>query len=233
MKKFSIRLLVCVVAGVFAFTSCLKDDNDYVPMPEGYMVFVNAFPEASGVIYNLDGRNINGYVPTPFQSYVGSRLFVGKRNLRIGSADENKVLIDSNITVKDTTAYTSFVYGTKELPKFAMTTDKGIENLGDKFGVRYFNFANGTGETNLFLGDATEPLFAKRPIETGATVVANEAFQATASGTIKLTVKDNAGTTLATRGDFVFQKGRYYTIILTGKKDDTKTPLYIGVVAVQ
>lgn len=233
MKKFSIRLLLCSIVGLLAFNSCLKDDNDNTPIPNGLMVYVNAFPEEDALHYYVDGRSIsNNLAPVAYKSYTATRLFTGKRNLKVTPYHSNITIIDSTLTIKDSIAYTSFVYGTKEVPVFAVAEDKGIQGLGNKFGLRYFNLANKTEGTNLFVGDDTEALFSNRALETGESVVTNQAFVATETTKSNLIVKDNAGKELAKR-EFTFQKGRYYTIMLTGVKDDPKTPLYIGVIALQ
>ncbi len=233
MRKFSVRLLLCSVVGLLVFNSCLKDDDNYTPIPNGFMLYVNAFPEEDALFYFIDGRSIsNNIAPITYKSYTATRLFTGSRKLEVRPANSSKTIIDSTLVIKDATAYTSFVYGTKELPQFALAEDKAIPNLGDKFGLRYYNFANGVEETNLFLSDDTEASFSKRALETGESVVLNQAFVAKETKKSTLIVKDNAGKELVKR-DFTFQKGQYYTVILTGVKDNATTPLYIGVVAIQ
>jgi len=232
MKTLPLKLFLCSLIGLLTFGSCLKDNDDYQHFPAGFMIHVNAFPEDNALYYYIDGRGINNNIaPIAFKSYASTNLFTGQRNYKVVGMNETKALIDSTITVKDSTAYTSFVFGTKEKPKFGLTIDKGIKDLGDKSGIRYFNLANNVEETNLFIGTAETALFSKRATETGASIVQYQAFQANASGNLPLIIKDNAGKELAKR-DYNFVKGQYYTIILTGVKDNTQTPLYIGVVAI-
>ena len=230
MRTLPFKLFLCSLISILILSSCLKDKDDYRYIPTGFMIHVNAFPEDHSLFYYIDGRGINNNMaPLTFKSYASTNLFIGQRNYKVLSQNLNKALVDSTLTIKDSTAYMSFVFGTKEKPVLGISTDKAIQNLGDKAAFRYYNLANGVAETNLFIGSTETPLFSNRATETGGSIVEHQAFQANTSGNLSLVVKDNAGKELVTR-DYNFIKGRYYTIILTGKKDDTQTPLYIGVV---
>ncbi|MFD1769058.1 DUF4397 domain-containing protein [Sphingobacterium suaedae] len=231
MKKVSIQLFICLFMVLISFSSCLKDD-DYVPVPAGFMTFVNAYPDASGLYYQIDGRTLNaGYAPVAHKEYSKAALYAGSRNLRALSGSQNKTVIDSTITVNDSTAYSSFVYGTTAHPKFAMTQDKSIQGLGDKTAFRFLNLANDVANVNLFMGDSDTPAFDNRPVETGASAVQNQTFIAKESGSQSLRITDASGNEIAKRENYNFTKGYYYTIILIGTKGDSNMPLYIGVIA--
>lgn len=231
MKKLSLQLFACLMLSIFTFSSCLKDDDDYTPIPTGYMTFINGFSESSQIIYDLNGPNSPFAVQ--YQAYLRPTygVQVGKRNLQIYTHDQRTTLVDTVITVQDSAAYSTFVYGTLDDPKFALIKDKSLENLADQSGYRFLNLANETGAVNLFLGDQTTPIFAERAMETGATAVEHQAFIAKESGSFSIKVTDASGAELATRDNYEFKKGQYYTFILIGTKGDTKTPPYIGVVA--
>ena len=232
MKTLSFKLFLCSLVGLLSLSSCLKDKDDYQYIPAGFMIHVNAFAEDHSLYYYIDGRGLNNNMaPLAFKSYASTNLFTGQRKYKVLSQNLNKALVDSTITVKDSTAYMSFVFGTKEKPVLGISTDKAIPALGDKAAFRYYNLANGVAETNLYIGGTETPLFSNRATETGATIVQHQTFQANTSGNHSLVVKDNAGKELVKR-DYNFSKGRYYTIILTGTKDDATTPLYIGVVTI-
>ncbi|HLS94844.1 hypothetical protein BC792_102109 [Sphingobacterium allocomposti] len=230
MKKISIQLLGTLLFSLVFFAGCLKDE-DRVPVPAGFMTFVNAFTSPEGLYYQIDGRTLNaGYAPIMFRGYSTASLYVGNRNLRAMSASQNKTIVDSTITVRDSTAYSSFVYGTPAQPKFAMTQDKVIDNLGDKTAFRFFNLANGVSEVSLFIGDSSTPAFADRPVETGASAVQHQTFVAKESGSFRLEVRDADGNKIAERDSYNFTRGYYYSILLIGTKEDNSMPLYIGVI---
>ena len=232
MRTLPFKLFLCSLVGILVLSSCLKDKDDYQHMPAGFMIHVNAFAEDHALYYYIDNRGINNNMqPLAFKSYASTNLFVGQRKYKVLSQNLNKALVDSTITIKDSTAYMSFVFGTKEKPVLGISTDKAIPALNDKSAFRYYNLANGVGETNLYIGETETPLFSNRATETGTTIVEHQTFRANTSGSHSLVVKDKAGKELVKR-DYNFTKGRYYTIILTGTRDDSKTPLYIGVVTI-
>ena len=241
MKKLSLQFCFLLAIGLITFSSCLKD-NDGPPdgsLEGGLMYFVNAYPDApNGLIYTLDGRMVgNPYTGEPmvldYRTYSHPQLlYPGSRELVITSYNDQEVIIDTSLTIKVDTGYTSFVYGTAEEPKFAMTQDRVIEGLGEnESAIRFLNFANGVESVNLLIEEEDEALFTDRPVETGASAVENQGFQTQSSGTYTFKITDSEGNEVVVRDDASPLKSKYYyTIMLTGKKDDTDTPLYIGVI---
>ncbi len=231
MKRFSLKLLWCFIIGVFSLSSCLKDD-DYISRPAGFMTFVNAFADDSGLFYQIDGRLLNDYrSPLAFRSYTVAMLYEGDRNLGVYAVNQSRRLVDSTIVVKDSTAYSTFVYGTISTPKFALVQDESIDNLGEKAGFRFFNLANGVSEASIFIGDENTASFVNRPVETGSSAVSNQAFIAKENGIFTIVAKDKDGNELVKRENYNFQKGRYYTLMLIGAKDHAQRPLYIGIIS--
>lgn len=248
MKKLPLQFCLLLFISVFTFSGCLKDDADdpWNNMPAaGVMYFVNSYPNAEeGLLYRVDDNVVmaNPLAGEPlvlaYQQFSPAQLLhPGNRKLVITSYNNDQnILVDTTLTIKIDTGYTSFVYGTDDKPTFAMTEDEVIEGLTeDQSGIRFLNLANGAGNVNLYIEGTEEPLYKNRPTETGTSVVKHQAFQAQKSGVYTLKVTDANGKELATR-EYKGQhnkgllNGYYYTIMLTGKANDKKTPLYIGVV---
>jgi hypothetical protein len=114
-----------------------------------------------------------------------------------------------------------------------ITTDrinKDIKNT--ESGLRFFNLAEGTDLVSLKIGDQTSPSeWTNRAQETQNSASAHQGFIAQKSGTFTVTARDKAGKTIATRSDIKLVEGYYYSLILIGKANDEKKPLYIGLVA--
>lgn len=243
MKKLSLQFWFLLLIGAITFSSCLKD-NDDGPWDDslhgGIMYFVNAYPDASnGLLYSLDGRTVgNPQTGEPmildYRTYSHPQLlYPGSRALTISSHNtDQEVIIDTTLNIKVDTGYTSFVYGSTEQPKFVMTQDLGIEDLGqNESGIRFLNLAEGVEGVNLFIENEEEPLYTDRPTETGTTAMENQVFQAQSSGTHTFKLTDTEGNELVIRDEASQLRSRYYyTIMLIGKKDDADTPLYIGVI---
>jgi len=232
MKKFSLKLWLPLLVGAFGSAACLKDGDPAPPEPAGVVTFVNAFSDAAAVSYRIDGQSLrrNG-APLDFREFTVGWLRAGNRKLEISAQNQSSGLLDTTIVVRDSAAYSTFIYGTANAPRFAMVQDESIENLGEKTGFRFLNLANGVDEVSIFLGDEAAASFADRPVETGASAVTNRTFAAKESGTFTVFAKDSDGNELAKRQNFDFRKGRYYTIILIGTKDHSERPLYVGVIA--
>ena len=141
--------------------------------------------------------------------------------------------MDTTITIKDSTIYTSFVYGSKSKPVQVITTDRINKDIKDtESGVRFFNLAEGTDQVTLQIGDQASPTeWSNRGKETQSSATAHQGFIAQKSGTYTIVAKDKAGKTIASRKDVKLAENYYYSLILIGKANDQKTPLYIGLVA--
>ena len=232
MKNYRLFNFIAIALAALFLTSCLKDNDDQ-PIPGALFTMVNGYSDANAVIYYADGGSLqNPSYPLGFKSYTQIGLFTGARKIAV-SAEYNKILTDTTITVKDSTIYTSFLFGSKSKPVQVVTTDrinKDIKNT--ESGLRFFNFAEGTDLVSLKIGDLTSPTeWTNRAKETQNSASAHQGFIAQKSGTFTVTARDKAGKTIATRSDIKLVEGYYYSLILIGKANDENKPLYIGLVA--
>ncbi|KGE13577.1 DUF4397 domain-containing protein [Sphingobacterium deserti] len=233
MKTISLQSLICLFFSLFIFSSCLKDNDGYYDgpaTPAAYMTFINAYPENDFLSFDLHAQN--SPFPLQYKSYLRPAwgVFTGERKLTITAPSGNSPLIDTVLNIRDSSAYSTFIYGTATNPRFAMTQDRTIQNLGENTGIRFFNLANIEGNVNLVVGNADTAAFANRPMETGASAVQHQLFQPTASGSINLRVMDASGNEIARRDNYTLRKGYYYSIFLTGNASGGNSPLYLGVV---
>lgn len=232
MKNYRLFNFIAIIATTFFLSSCLKDNDDQ-RIPGALFTMVNGYNDANAVVYYADGGSLqNPYYPLEFKSYAQVGLFTGARKIAI-SAEYNEVLLDTTVTVKDSTIYTSFVYGTKTKPVQVITTDRINKDIKEsESGLRFFNFAEGTDQVTLKIADQPSPEEWKdRAQETQNSATAHEGFIAQKSGTYTVTAKDKAGKTIASRSGIKLAEGYYYSLILIGKPNDEKRPLYLGLVA--
>lgn len=232
MKNYRLFNFIAIALAALFLTSCLKDNDDQ-PIPAALLTMVNGYTDANAVIYFADGGPLqNPNYPLGFKSYAQIGLFTGARRIAV-SAEYNTKLTDTTVTIKDSTIYTSFLFGTKSKPVQVITTDrinKDIKNT--ESGLRFFNLAEGTDLVSLKIGDQTSPSeWTNRAQETQNSASAHQGFIAQKSGTFTVTARDKAGKTIATRSDIKLVEGYYYSLILIGKANDEKKPLYIGLVA--
>jgi len=228
MKKNRFYIFVCFVIGSFLLSSCLKDDN-YTPIPVAGLTMVNAYPDAQGIIYYTE----NSAQPLVYKNTLEATFYTGNRHIIVKGTESQETLVDTTITIADSTHYTSFTYGVKDMPLHVLTVDRVMESPAnaESAGLRFFNLANITDKVSLQIGDQDiRSAFKDRAVENQTSATANEGFLSQNTGTFKLTIKDESGNVLVTRDNIKLEANRYYSIILIGKKDDDTTPLYIGVV---
>lgn len=231
MKKYTIQSLLLFVCSTLLLTSCLKDDDDYTPIPAAGFTMINAYSDASAIRYAADDRTLqNPYYPLEYKNYGMVALYTGSRKITVYSS--TTVLTDTTFTAKDSTYYSSFVYGTATAPKHIITTDRVLEGLDNtKSAVRFLQLANLNGTASLQIGEQAPESFKDRSLETQLSADAHQTFIPVNSGKFKIVAKNSAGDVIATREDIQLKEKYYYSFILIGKPNDTERPLYIGVVA--
>jgi len=184
MKNYRLFNFIAIALAAFFLTSCLKDNDDQ-PIPAALLTMVNGYTDANAVIYFADGGPLqNPNYPLGFKSYAQIGLFTGARRIAV-SAEYNTKLTDTTVTIKDSTIYTSFLFGTKAKPVQVITTDrinKDIKNT--ESGLRFFNLAEGTDLVTLKIGDQASPSeWTNRAQETQNSASAHQGFIAQKSGT--------------------------------------------------
>lgn len=227
MRKNKFYIFVCFIIGSFLLSSCLKDD-EYTPVPVAGLTMVNGYTGDQGVIYYIGHRAVE---PLMYKTFSGVNVVEGNRNIMVRGLNSSNPLIDTTVAVLDSTYYTSFVFGTSEVPKHFITEDKAVDLSTNQVGIRFFNVGEVNGNVSLQIGDQeAKPSFQNRPVDNQASATEHQEFLSQGSGTFTLTVKDASGNVLATRESVKMDAGRYYTLILLGRPNDDSTPFYIGVI---
>ena len=233
MKTQTIKLFFIALLSVSVLSGCLKDNDDINNIPRASLYMINAYTPTPSIYHMADNNYLQSpHTPLAYSSYgiPPANLYAGNRKIKTVSS-ENKVLIDTVYTFKDRSSYSSFVFGTAEKPKQIIAEDQSVENLANKTGLRFFHLANNISKVNVYLNSKETPIYKDRVIEdvlTGESLK-NATFIAQNSGKTNIIITDESNNTLVERSENL-EAGRYYSIILTGDKNSTKTPLYIGVV---
>lgn len=232
MKKLN-KLLICLsLLGSLLITSCLKDNDTNPDIPHATMRLVNAYTGSESLVFT-DGTNYlsDPYYPLKYNTYTINPIYLFPGNRQIKVYDQNKnLIVESTVELKDSTSFTSFVFGKKEDAKNLITIDKGIKDLGNKSGIRFFHLANDLENVKVYFNSLEELIYPDvAPVLEN---YANELYDFTPqlAGKHKIIVTDMENNNLIER-EFTFNKGAYYSIILTGNRDSSNNkPLYIGVV---
>ncbi len=231
MKKKSLLYITFSVCAVLTI-SCLRD-GDVEPIPSAGLTMINSFIESESVLYEMDGRPVQQeFYPLDYRSYGFVNLFVGSsRRLDVYASRDLIRLVDTTFAVQDSVFYSSIVYGTADNPLHFITEDRVPEETADPAavaGVRFFNLANTPHQVTLRIGEIEPiPEFQDRPTETPQSGKDGEAFIVTQTGTYELSIADEDGEILVTRGGVALEEGSYTTIFLTGA-ESLADSYYIG-----
>lgn len=233
MKNYFILLMMVFVGGL-TFTAC-NDDDDYVYYPQATAQFVNAYPHAQALGLKLDGATINREGSMPYGTYL--RYFpygVGTGKFSAGVSGTDEAIVDSTITFKDSTSYTSIVYGTKEEATSILVEDRRPSDFDQgKAYVRFFNVADNTVpvDVNLINNTQTTEIFTNRGYDNQTSATANQGFKSVSSGIYTIQFTDVNGTEIAKRTETAeLKQGGFYTIIARGIRGATQNPLEVGFV---
>lgn len=229
MRKNKFYIFASLLIGSFLLSSCLKDD-EYTPIPVAGLTMVNGYVGDNGIIYYVGQRAVE---PLAYKTYTHANVLEGNRSLIIRGLNSPELLIDTTVSIEDSTYYSSFAFGTNDNPKHFIVKDKVIETelANDKVGVRFFNASEVDGQVSLQIGDqALEPTFQNRAVDNQTSATEHQDFLAHGSGTFTLTIKDGSGAVLATREAVKLDASGYYSIVLLGNPADDSKPLYIGVI---
>lgn len=233
MKTIKKLLPILFLGLILMSTSCLKD-NDTVPnVPTAALRMVNAYSYAQSIVFTENNNYLTApSIPLKYNEYTTNLalIFPGNKSIRVYD-DLNKLVSDTTITLKDSTYYTSFVFGNTEKAKNLITTDVSLTDLGAKSALRFLHLASNLGNVNLYIDDITTPLYENRIPEllSENTNLSHTTFKAENSGKRKITITDINNNKLVER-EHDFKQNRYYSIILTGDKNNTSKPLYIGII---
>lgn len=212
-------------------TSCLKDNDTNPNVPIATMRMVNAYTGAES-IYFTDANNYltDPYRPIRYNTYLLDVIYLypGNRQIKVYNS-KRELLVETTVELKDSTNYTSFVYGKEGEAKNLITQDKRVEDLGDKSGIRFLHLANDIENVNVYFNSMEEPAFMD--VAPPLANYTNELhdFTAQKAGKHTIIVTDLENNKLLER-EVTFNKSSYYSIILTGDKESEETPLYIGVI---
>lgn len=229
---FQTKLLRVLIGGflLISLNSCMKDE-DYEEVPIAVVTMVNGFVSSNGVLYASDNNTIQySYAPLLYKQYDYFRIFPGSRRIRIFT-DDNNQLVDETYTFKESTYYTSFVYGWQDAPQHLLSEDELLENLGDKSAFRFLHLSPSEDEVNVYLNNKETLLYTERVYEgeNEDEDSENTTFVAQNSGKHTIIITDSNDETLIER-EYTFEADTHYSIILIGESNSMARPLYLGIV---
>ena len=225
-----IRKNMLPIIGIFTlailFGACKKSDSNNTPLPAAGLMAFNLIPNSGGI-----GVAIGNNPLTPqalyFNNFTGTykAVYTGDRSLESYSFGSGSTLAKENHTFKDSSYYSVFVMGANDVYSNVFVEDK-LESIPKddktKTFVRFVNaIPDSTSSTVTIVG--------------GANIIFNglskykevSVFKEIPSGDVRVQIDNES--TIDTSRTISLDKGKIYTILLTGIPASTNSDFKVDI----
>lgn len=210
MKNRFVALLA-MVAVITGLSSCLK--NNTTPEPAStVIVFIQGSPAFSmDLFFNTKKANS---APFAFGESVGDRFAPAQITIDFKKAGQDSLLTSVSANF-DTLQYNTIVlWGSSPVKSYKIREDFSTISR-EKANIRFLNLVDDTNPVDFFVNNA------KFSTSSYQNFLGSTDFQAIEANTTSFTVKDQAGTVLATLADKSLNPHYAYSIIYMGVKGQT------------
>jgi hypothetical protein len=210
MKNRFVALLA-MIAVITGLSSCLK--NNVTPeAPSTVIVFIQGSPAFSmDLLFNSKKANS---APFPFGESIGDRFAPANIKIDFTKAGSDSLLTSVTANFDTLEYHTVVLWGSSPVKSYNIREDFSTISR-EKANIRFFNLVDDTNPVDLFVNNTK---FTGSYYED---FQANTEFQAVEANTVSFTVKDQAGTVLATLADKTLAPHYAYSIIYMGVKGQT------------
>jgi hypothetical protein len=200
------------------FSSCLKDNNNYVAPPAtALFMVIQGSPDAPSEALFLDNNRVNN-PPFNYGDNIGYfNAYTGERNVILNDYNSGTRIASDTMNLKSNTAYSLFLASTYTKPDFILLTDSIAQPASGKATIRLVNVSPDAGTIDLVANGNT--------IVTGKAYKGSSSFVTVNGGTSYnfTVVKSGTNTALATLSSITINTGSVYTVWLHGLASGTGT----------
>ena len=217
VKQKNMLMLMLGLGLVLLFSACKKDVDTPQTPAAGLMVF-NLIPNHTAVGFVLSDRLITS-APLDYTSYSGNYIsvFTGSRDLGLYDVQGDSTITEVTQQFEPDKYYSAFAVGANGNFSTVIVDDHldTIPDSTDQTFVRYINA----------IPDSSQPTVT---IASGGTNVVDEAasytnvssFESITPG--EITIEVSNGTNISATRNITVEKGKVYTILLSGLPDATE-----------
>jgi hypothetical protein len=200
------------------FSSCLKDNNNYVaPPPTALLMVIQGSPDAPEEALFLDNNRVNN-PPFNYGDNIGYfNAYTGERNVILNDYNSGTRIASDTMRLNSNVAYSLFLANTYTKPDFILLTDSIAQPASGKATIRLVNVSPNAGSVDLSANSTK--------IITGKGYKGSSAFITVDGGTNYnfSILKTGTTTVLATLNTVSISTGSVYTIWLHGLASGTGT----------
>ncbi len=210
MKNRFVALLA-MVAVITGLSSCLKNNTTPDP-PSTVIVFIQGSPAFSmDLFFNTKKANS---APFAFGESVGDRFAPANITIDFKKAGQDSLLTSVNANFDTLQYHTIVLWGSSPVKSYKIREDFSTISR-EKANIRFLNLVDDTNQVDFFVNNA------KFSSSSYQDFLGDTDFQAIEANTTSFTVKDQAGTVLATLADKTLNPHYAYSIIYMGVKGQT------------
>lgn len=212
MKKNLVNV-VSVMALLFVFTACNKDDDK--DMQKSQVMVVHASPNAPNVDVRINNTIALTNVPYPNNSSY-STVNSGSTNIKVSPTGTTTYVIDATVNLEANKNYSVFAIDSVSKLKAAVVSDDLTAPASGKAHVRFFHFsANAPAVDIAVTGGAV--LFSNRTFNDQSTNASKASFTPLNAGTYNLEVRAaGTNTVVLSLPNISLAAGKIYTVFAKG-----------------
>jgi hypothetical protein len=212
LSRFRIAGIALVaVLCLLQFSSCLKDNNNYVAPPAtALLMVIQGSPDAPGEALFLDNNRVNN-PPFNYGDNIGYfNAYIGERNVILNDYNSGTRIASDTMHLKNNVIYSLFLANTYTKPDFILLTDSIAQPASGKATIRLVNVSPDAGSVDLSANSTT--------IVTGKAYKGSSSFKTVDGGSNYnfSILKTGTNTVLATLNAVPIAAGSVYTIWVHG-----------------
>jgi hypothetical protein len=131
------------------FSSCLKDNNNYVAPSTALLMVVQGSPDAPAENLFLNTNLVNSQ-PLNYQDFIGYfNAYTGNRTVILSNSSTQAMIASDTINLKANLAYSLFLANTYTKPDFILLKDTINTPASGKAAIRLVNASPDAGSVDL------------------------------------------------------------------------------------
>lgn len=232
MKKMMslLRKNLLPITGIFLvailFGACKKSDVNNLRTPAAGLMAFNLIPNAGGIGVAIGNNSL-----TPqalyFNSFTGTykAVYTGERTLESYSFGSGSTLAKDVHNFKDSSYYTVFVMGANDHYSNVFVEDKLAslpQNDKTKTYVRFVNAIPDSSTSKVTISAGGNNVF-----DSNSTFKEVSEFKEVAAGDVMVKIDNES--TIDTSRTIALEKGRIYTVLLTGMPESTNSDFKVDI----
>ncbi|MFS8617530.1 MAG: DUF4397 domain-containing protein [Solitalea sp.] len=213
MKLKRIHFVSIAAAASLSLTACLNDDNDPAEIRPGFVSFVNAMPDTSGLDFYIQGSQLGNsaiaYLSAyPTSSYLEAQPF--DYRLEIAYPDGDQAIFGGQVPIRQDVYVSVYIYNDNEKVEGMALIDDLESPTAGKAKVRFLNLGTDVPDVDLI------PEGESAWIQDLEYKDASDDYSEIDPGSYSVQVVDSATDEVLATGSVQLEDSKVYTVWVSG-----------------